>query len=341
MDDVGTQILDAIYDQLKVEDEWAFRRQRGFTWWGYRLAQHIDVSPPVHDRGLDLCSLQIRTDVVRDVDPNTYPPALLAQLNRQATLNALVWEPSDATISMRCTVTVHQDIASWIYYVLATAAILQSDLAHSQTVALANACGGRPAGSNHPTHGVRNDPNSSLSVPATMIIPAGDEPSKFVGAPCAGIAEFLIEHAETKGWYGNADADGATVEVPFTGQRPALFQDRNSPDARLETALVQVFTDIAHPQFGNGALVVTRLPVSPGAEEAERLANDLNLAEAAGGLDVPPLFGAWVPDPFSEEENGLAFGSFLPNFLAMEGILSNWVMYQATRAQFARQFLDA
>ena len=25
MDDVGTQILDAIYDQLKVEDEWALR----------------------------------------------------------------------------------------------------------------------------------------------------------------------------------------------------------------------------------------------------------------------------------------------------------------------------
>lgn len=50
MDDVGTQILDAIYDQLKVEDEWALRRQRGFTWWSYRIAQHIDVSPPVHDR---------------------------------------------------------------------------------------------------------------------------------------------------------------------------------------------------------------------------------------------------------------------------------------------------
>lgn len=31
MDDEGTQILDAINDQLKVEDEWALRRQRGFT----------------------------------------------------------------------------------------------------------------------------------------------------------------------------------------------------------------------------------------------------------------------------------------------------------------------
>lgn len=341
MDDVGIQVLDAIYDQLKVEDEWAFRRQRGFTWWGYRLAQEIDVAPAVHDRGLDLCSLHIRTDVVRDVDPNSNPAAVLAQLNRGATLNALVWDPSDATISARCTVTVHQDIAGWIYYILATAAILQNDLAHSYTVRLAKACGGTPAGSNHPTHGVRNEPNSSMDIPRRLIIPAGAEPSKFVGAQCAGIEGFLTEHAETKGWFGNADAEGATVEVPYTGHRPAMFQDRSSPETRLETALVQVFTDIPHPEFGNGALVVTRLPVSPGADRAVGLANDLNLAESVGGYYIPPLFGAWIPDPFSEGNNGLAFSSFLPNFLAAGGILNNWMGYQATRAQFARGFLDA
>lgn len=341
MDDVGIQILDAIYDQLQVEDQWAFRRQRGFTWWGYRLAQHIDVSSPVHDRGLDLCNLAIRTDVVRDVDPNTNPAALLVALNRQATINALVWDPATATISVCCAVTVHQDIASWIYYILAMAAVLQNDLAHAHTVTLAKACGGSPAGSNHPTHGVRNEPNGSMNVPARMIVPAGQEPSKFVGEPCLGIERFLAELAQQKGWYGTSDAHGATVEVPFTGNRPAMLQDSNSPDAQLETALVQVFTDVSHPEFGNGALVVTQLPVSPGAERAVVLANDLNLAESAGGYDAPPLFGAWVPDPFSEGENGLAFSSFLPNFLAMGGILNNWVVYQATRAQFARQFLES
>lgn len=99
MEDVGTQILEAVYGQLKVEDEWAFRRQRGFTWWGYRLAQHIDVSLPVHDRGLDSCSLHVRTDVVRDVDANTNPVALLVGLNRQETLNALVWDPSEGLLT--------------------------------------------------------------------------------------------------------------------------------------------------------------------------------------------------------------------------------------------------
>ena len=120
-------------------------------------------------------------------------------MNRQATLNALVWDPSTATISVRCTVTFHQDIASWIYYVLATAAILQNDLAHAHTVALAKASGGQPAGFNHPTQGVRNDANTSMDIPARLILPAGEEPSKFVGARCAGIEGFLADLAETKG----------------------------------------------------------------------------------------------------------------------------------------------
>lgn len=339
MSDVGMQVLDAVYDQLKVEDQWALRRQRGFTWWSYRLAQNIDVSTPMHDRGLDLCNLTIRTDMVRDVDPASNPAVVLTALNSQATVNALVWDPADRTISVRCAVTVHQDIAGWIYYILATVAILQNDIAHAHTVALANACGGSPAGTNHPAHGVRNESNSSMSVLAQMIVPAGNEPSKFIGGQTEGLQPFLAQLAEVKGWYGNADAESATVEVPYTGVRPAGFQDRSAPDARLETALVRVFTDVPHPQFGNGALMITQLPVSPGPERAASLANELNLAESAGGYDVPPLFGAWVPDPLSEAGNGLAFNSFIPNFLAMGGILNNWMVYQATRAQFARKFL--
>lgn len=338
MGDVGTEVVDAIYKQLSVEDDWSVRRPRGFTWWSYRMAQHVDVSPPVHDRGLDLCNLTVRTDVVRDVDPATNPAPVLASLNSQSTLNAFVWDPADATISLRCATTVHQDIASWIYFFLATAAILQNELAHSHVVELANACGGVPAGSGHPDHGVRDEPNSSMSVPARMITPAGGEPSKFVGAACTGLEQFLVQLADVKGWYGNVDAQGATVEVPYSGDRPAVFQDRASADTRLETALVRIFTDVPHPEFGNGALLVTQLPVSPEPDRAAILANELNLAESAGGFDAPPLFGAWVPDPFSDG-NGLAFNSFLPNFLAMGGILNNWMVYQATRAQFARRSL--
>ena len=109
MGDIGTWMVDNLYQQLMVDDEWAVRRERGFTWWSHRLAQHIDVAPPVHDDGLDLCILRIWTDAVAGVDPASDPAVILSQLNSQATLNALVWNPRDATISECCTVTVHQD----------------------------------------------------------------------------------------------------------------------------------------------------------------------------------------------------------------------------------------
>lgn len=46
MTDIGLRLLDSLYEQLMIDDEWAVRRERGFTWWSYRLAQHIEVSPP-------------------------------------------------------------------------------------------------------------------------------------------------------------------------------------------------------------------------------------------------------------------------------------------------------
>ena len=31
MTDIGLQLLDSLYQQLQIDDEWAVRRERGFT----------------------------------------------------------------------------------------------------------------------------------------------------------------------------------------------------------------------------------------------------------------------------------------------------------------------
>lgn len=46
MTDIGLQMLDSLVDQMMIDEEWSVRRERGFTWWSYRLAQHVEVSPP-------------------------------------------------------------------------------------------------------------------------------------------------------------------------------------------------------------------------------------------------------------------------------------------------------
>jgi len=44
-DDPGIVAVDSLFRDLMVDKEWSTRRDRGFTWWGYRLAQHVAASP--------------------------------------------------------------------------------------------------------------------------------------------------------------------------------------------------------------------------------------------------------------------------------------------------------
>ncbi|WNG83735.1 hypothetical protein C6A86_008815 [Mycobacterium sp. ITM-2016-00316] len=335
MSDPGLQMLGILHEKLMIDDRWATRRERGFTWWGYRLAQHFEVDPPMGSQGLSYCNLRIWTEVVKDVDPAAQPLRSLGVVNLQATLSALVWDEQAATINECCAIGVHEDNVGWLGDLLATAAVLQNTAAHSRAHALARECGGVAAASNHPTSGLRPEMDDMLNVPEQVVVPEGAKPSRFEGPLSQGLAQF----AATMGWYGNSDATGIVVEVPYTGIRPAFTQNPQAPDTALETALVRTFTDQTHPQFGQGALLVTQLPVAPGSDESVDLANRLNAAEAAGGATAAPLLGAWCPDVLSKDGNGLAFCSFLPNILARPMLLENQILYQGTRAQFARTFL--
>src|SRR5271163_4727590 len=102
MTDIGLQLVDSLYGQLMIDERWAVRRARGFTWWSHRLAQHLEVGPEVWSIDRHVCSVRIWTEVVRDVDPATDPARVLGALNMRATLNALVWESAAATITEHC-----------------------------------------------------------------------------------------------------------------------------------------------------------------------------------------------------------------------------------------------
>ena len=85
MTDIGVRLLDSLYEQLMIDDEWAVRRERGFTWWSYRLAQHVEVGPPQWSVDRYVCSVRIWTDVVIGVDPSTDPATLLGVRLRSTT----------------------------------------------------------------------------------------------------------------------------------------------------------------------------------------------------------------------------------------------------------------
>lgn len=328
--DVGLEAIARIFDMLQIDEEWSVRRPRGFTWWSYRLAQHIDATEPWQDDEYQLSRIRIRTEIVDSVDPATQPEQIIAMANMQETLSAVVWDPQDRTISECCTAIVHQENVGWLSRLLATAAIVQNNAAHGRAQALAPVVGGAPAASNHPVSGERPQPDEMLGARGQMAEQAREAGRSFIGPLCANLSDFLTQYE----LLGFSDESNFSCEVPFTGTTPiAAKAALNLPGSseRPETSLLRIYPDIEHPNFGSGALVTLLLPIVFDPDEIPSIVNRLNLTEAKSNTHSNML-GAWCPDPTNDQRNTIAFTAFLPDVLAEPGALENQVVFNAVRS---------
>ena len=224
--DVGLRLITKLMDHLMIDAAWALPEERGFTWWSYRLAQHVEVGPPVWNGEVNLCSVRIWTDMVRDIDEDRNPTQLLGAINAEATLSAVLWRPADRVIVECCTATVHEENIDWLSQMLATAAVLQNADAHLRAPALAQACGGVLATSNHRLNGERPVRDDILNVPRDVFMRVGTEPSRFAGTLMEQVHPWL----EQVNFYGSSDTSDMTCEVPYTGTTPAMIlAERGGP----------------------------------------------------------------------------------------------------------------
>lgn len=329
--DVGLQAVDRIFDILQVDEEWSVRRPRGFTWWSYRLAQRVDATEPWQDDEYQLSRIRIRTDVVTSVDAERHPEEILAAVNAQATLSAVVWAPQAQSITECCTGIVHQENVGWLSRLLATAAVLQNNAAHGRAQALAEVVGGIAAVSRHPVSGERPEPDGMLSAPLGMADEARQAGRRFSGPLCSGLGSFLPQYE----LLGFSDEGTFSCEVPFTGTTPiAAKVALNLPGKSEppETSLLRIYPDMEHPNYGSGALVTLLLPITLDPDDIPHLLNYLNLTEAEANTHSN-LLGAWCPDPTNDGRNTIAFTAFLPDLLAEPGALENQVVFQAVRSR--------
>lgn len=326
--DVGIQAVGSLFEQLMIDEAWAVREPRGFTWWAYRLAQHVEASPPTWDGQREVCEVRVWTEVANVVDANRDPATVMGNANQQQTLSALAWDPVGRTVAEYCTVVVHEENIGWLIRVLAMAAVMQNTAAHSRSHGVAAAVGGVPATSSHPSNGERPEMDDILNVPAQVIAPAGEQSSAFLGPLTEGLEAFVGQ----LGLLGFASEQDFTCEVPFTGSRPvAMVMQTNEPP---ETSLLRILPDVPHPEYGHGALVILSPPLSFEKEQVADVANQLNLMEATENTDTAQL-GAWCPSPVGGAEDGVAFNTFIPSALARPGILENEIIYQSVRSRFA------
>ncbi len=309
--DVGIELVEHLFREMQIDEEWAVRRERGFTWWAGALAQRVWAEPPIEDLGVELCRVHVQTDLVQGVRGEPEELERLGATTGFATMSGPLL--GEGVVRSAASVFVHEGTLEMWKHLLTVAALLQVTEAHISAETTAELVGGVPAASAHPTSGPRLVPDDMLNVIRDAFAPLGALPSMFRGGDFESAERTFGRHHTV---LTTASDTGLTSELPFGS----------------ETALVQMLTDIENPRLGSGLMVLLKLPLSFPPGSRSRLALDLNRREL-GEMTRTPFLGSWCPDPTNQST--MTYVSFLPNACALPGLPTTWLQYTASRAKWA------
>ena len=320
--DPGLAVVAHLFDQMQIDPKWAVRRERGFTWWGARLAQRVWASASEQRCGDSVWQVHIVTDVVKEVRLTPDPFPVLAELNRLATFSACVLE--DGRIRLHASVSVTENNLPFAKELAIHAMSLQAADALAVARWLSERLGAEEDVSEHPVNGLRTTPDEMLGV-ALLYKRKRQEsvwtpPIDFISVATSSNRCWLAATAGTHS---------------FNAELPLTPDDIGRPGEEHPRARFQTWTDKPSPLFGIGALMLLRVP----GEFDARTANFLNVAETVSP-DCHQL-GAWC----HRADWGLAFVTFLPALVFQRGgpyatnLFESLVWHSASRALWAHSLL--
>ena len=323
--DPGLAVVEHLYKQMQIDPQWSIRQERGFTWWGDQLAQHVWASAGEERFGDPVWQVHIETALVRDVCAAD-PFQALGALNRLASLSACVLDHRN--IRRHASVSVTENNLPFSKELAIHAMSLQAADARPVARWLSGRLQAAEDVSHHPVSGPRPSPDEMLGV-ALLYRRKREEgvwtpPIDFIG----------VANATDRCWVSAAAGTHSfTAELPFAAETPAGAGRRVQP----ATALFQTWTDKPHAVLGTGALLLLKLP----GQFDSKTANFLNVADTLAP-DCHQL-GAWC----HRDDWGLAFVSFLPALVFQRGghyatnLFESLVWHSASRALWAHTLLTA
>jgi len=320
MGDVGDAVVENIFRQLNIDEEWSTPIPRGFAWWAHRFRQRIWTTPAYDDDGIVIHRLFAVTDAVRDVGVSANKVDMaLGPLASMALGSAMVYSPPENVIRLWSAVTVHEEIAQWMGHLFASYAILQLIEAEQRAEAIAQFVNGAVDETAHPNTGPRVDPDEMLTVLDAVFRPMGAKPS-----PWNGNAELnqIREILNSGNCFSMGDDTGLTAEFPF-GE---------------DTSMLRVITTEPHPVIGSGVGLFLHVPMWGTEEDAAQIAGALNRAEA-DKQSMSHLLGSWCAKTIGESSLPV-FAFFLPTALHQPGLLMNLVFSFAGRANWVGSLLN-
>jgi hypothetical protein len=219
-------------------------------------------------------------------------------------------------LSLFSSVYVDPELVHWLSTFLAREAIVEVTDAEMQSLQMSEVVGGKP---DFVPSGRNKHPDEILGILNGIYVPEGKKRSRWEGTD--EFVNFAENYGRSDGCFGNGDKSGLTLETPFGD----------------ESALIQLRSDVQHPQLGNGLLVTIQIPFLAAIEEIAKQSALLNFWEASRWTDFPQL-GCWQPhDIDSNMKSGLAHASFVPNALYSSGLVTNFALWSIARVRWLRQ----
>jgi hypothetical protein len=310
--DVGLRIVNGVYDQFKIDEQWTVWGQRGFTWWGWRCAQRVWSDRGVDDHGSTVYRLHAQTDFVDGFDGSEKQSALLNLLSLNASLSGVVRDLKiNGRLRLATSVFAHEQNLAWASRLFAFATIMQ--VAEAEINAGMMAMGGlRQAASPHPSNGAREEMDDMLDIFKLLIRPEGEKPSAYVGKEFLELLKMLQQPPCVM---ANGDEGGLTAEYPFPGH----------------TSLLRVTTEDQNPRAGNGLLARLTLPKGEMNLAGFKLAIELNEAELST-MTRCNFTGSWCVS-----KQGLTFVTFAPNALCVPSALTNIAISHVIRSRWVTE----
>lgn len=298
-DDVGLSSVTFIREHLQVDSEWMVSIERGFRWWAGPLAQTVWAEPCFEHDGNGLSRVHVRTDLFRGFDDSDIATRFLAMLGIQMTMSRPIRSEEDpSVVQLASSFLVHEQNEGWLNQLMSWVASIQVTEALTASEHVGDMPFWESAITQHPTSGIREELDGITQIVAQLVVPRGQEDSKWAGEQMEGLLEWMNGPPCVLATGGS---EGVAAEYPFPGG----------------TSLLTAGTSEPNPRLGNGVLVIIKLGVGGSDVETAREVLRLNELELMSST-WSHVMGSWCAT-----EEGLCHASFFPNAIWKPGLLAN------------------
>jgi len=315
--DLGLEVIEKAHDTLKITNQWRTDQARGYTWWASDFAFRVWAEEGFYHNATATYRLHIETDLLRGRGKAHQFEVALEKEMDSSSMSAVVYDHTDDTYRLHCSVFLNSDNAEWLSKLFPAAAVLQLSEANSIVHDLARVLHATPAVSEHPQSGMRREPDPMLHALDQWFKPLGQKPSHWLGA------------AEWRDMERYMERQAVTFECDHQSVLRATFDWRVNPNL---SQVLECTCHEPHPILGNGLHLTLTLPLELAPEPCAHLALQLNQHERHE-WKRSHMIGSWCV-----HGTQLAFRAFLPNTVYQHDLLPQIALTMALRAQWVDEY---